>query len=555
MNSNTLHTKHKVLIVTGGLLDAGEAGFLGNIRKLYFQVKSEKSPWLSFKVKLNFLEIVLKNVFEKRKLRKKYSKNLQNIFKKKDNTKLPHLTEVVLGGLLYDEGIDYQVVNFSEIFGESDKVKKSIKECDVVFISSTLLHDLSELMPLTKYLKTEKNKIVVGGALSGTLIKDWRGDRNVDILAIGYGELLIKSLADWIKSGFSNLVPPTNGRIEQKQHTIFLHSGSPKTRDLDFLPTPNWELAESYHNQKFNMIYYESVRGCPYRCSFCNYPYLFDDTIFRVKSAEKIANDWKYYSEKLDIEYITCLDSLFTMPKKRLVDLCNLLIEMKVKIKWICYARASDLADEEVVALMVKAGAYQVHIGIESGDQEILDNMNKKVKVEYNHDALKNCKKHGLTTIATLIVGFPGETQRSLDRTYDSLVASPPDLFFIAVFSTRVADVPILSQENRKKFGINIMDNTYTMSPYWTHNTMSCLEAANLARTFEKRLMANKVSLNAIPFYDGLLEFDSSMREEMLDYQQNLILGHPLLEAGVDLLSNYFSKKLNRDLKNLPQSQ
>src|SRR5690606_23345297 len=99
----------------------------------------------------------------------------------------------------------------------------------------------------------------------------------------------------WIKSGFSEIEPPEQGRIEQKEHSLFLFSGVPDSKNLDFLPTPDWSVAEKYHGTKFSHIYYESVRGCPYRCSFCNYPFLFDDKKFRMKSADKIASDWKFY--------------------------------------------------------------------------------------------------------------------------------------------------------------------------------------------------------------------------------------------------------------------
>src|SRR5690606_18005 len=139
---------------------------------------------------------------------------------------------------------------------------------------------------------------------------------------------------------------------------------------------PDWRVAEKYHDTKFSHIYYESVRGCPYRCSFCNYPFLFDDKKFRMKSADKIASDWKFYHEELGVQHITCLDSLFTMPKNRLIDLCEQLINNKSTMTWTCYARADDLADEEIVKLMKKAGAHQVQIGIESGNQLMLDQMN-----------------------------------------------------------------------------------------------------------------------------------------------------------------------------------
>ena len=80
--------------------------------------------------------------------------------------------------------------------------------------------------------------------------------------------------------------------VEQRRASPFVYSGVPAGRSLDELITPDWAGRSATTASGFRMIYYESVRGCPYRCNFCNYPFLFDDTVFRYKSARKMADDW-----------------------------------------------------------------------------------------------------------------------------------------------------------------------------------------------------------------------------------------------------------------------
>ena len=227
-----------------------------------------------------------------------------------EDSEPPSLTEVVLATLLHQAGVPYETMEIDEVFSDPEEVDRKLAETDCVFLSSTYLHDLSEVEPLLRRLKRPHNRIVMGGALAGILHDRWEGAPELDVLAVGYGELLIESLAAWIRSGFKTLEPPDGGRLVSKGKTTFLYSGVPRDLSLDFLPTPDWSLAGP-----FRMIYYESVRGCPYRCNFCNYPYLFDDTKFRTKSAAKIAEDWEHYVRDLGVETITCLDSLFTMPK------------------------------------------------------------------------------------------------------------------------------------------------------------------------------------------------------------------------------------------------
>lgn len=534
----------KVLIVTGGLLNADEKSVWNALKKQWKQIRASKSHWLETKIKLVAAELILNSILSRK------SGRVADYFNEAV-APIPELTEVVLADLLEREGMPFEVMQYDLLFSDPAKAKSLLKKCPVVFASSTLLHDLSELIPLIKMLKTADNRIVLGGALCGSLQKTWEGNPMIDIVAVGYGEFLVPALAHWIKSGFSEIEPPEQGRLEQKKHSLFLYSGVPDTKNLDFLPTPDWSVAEKYHGTKFSHIYYESVRGCPYRCSFCNYPFLFDDKKFRMKSADKIASDWKFYHEVLGVQHITCLDSLFTMPKNRLIDLCGQLICNKSKMTWTCYARADDLADEEIVKLMKKAGALQVQIGIESGNQMMLDQMNKRCTVEQNLQAIRNCRKHGISTLISLIIGYPGESELTLNDTLEFMREARPDFHFLATFSVRIEEVPMFNAYNRKRFGLEKMDNPFSFAPYWRHHTMNCAEVGNHVRELGLTLCRERISLDGALFYQNILKYDSSMREEFLDYQMKLSNSNFILKPVLNRLNKWVDTKLKKDMENV----
>lgn len=534
----------KVLIVSGGLLSAGEKSIWNALKKQYKQMKAAKAHWLETKIKLVTAEMM---VYEKLKKKKG---ELAKYFKE-DAQSIPELTEVVLADLLQREGIPFEAITYDMLYSNPKKANRLLNETEVVLASSTLLHDLSELMPLVKMLKRDHNKIILGGALCGSLYTHWKGDKMIDMMAVGYGEFLIPKIADWIKSGFNEIHPPKQGRMIQQEHTLFMFSGVPESRDLDFIPTPDWRVAENYHGKKFEHIYYESVRGCPYRCSFCNYPFLFDDKKFRTKSAEKIAADWKFYFEEMGVKYITCLDSLFTMPKKRLIQLCELLIAQKTDVKWICYARADDLADESVVKLMKAAGVSQVQIGLESGNQMMLDQMNKRCTVEQNLQAIKNCRKHGVISMVSLIVGYPGETEETLNDTLNFMREARPDFHFLATFSVRIEDVPMFKQPYKERFGLEKMDNPYSFAPYWRHDTMSCTEVGNHVRHLGMQLCKEKISLDGALFYQNILNYKPSMREAFLDYQQSVVSGNAFMKKVFNWINHQVDIKLQKDVKHV----
>lgn len=515
----------KVLIVTGGLLAADDRSLTHALKRQLASFRASSGGWLDLQMKLK----VGRNLLAQRRYMGRkafqsapYRDTVERFFAREWNFGTVELTEVALMTLLAAEGLSYEATTYAALHADRGLRERLLRECEVVFASTTLLRDLSELEPLVGLLKRPGNRVILGGALASVIHGDFEGIEGVDVLAVGYGEMLVPALAAWIRSGYRTLEAPGTGRVVERGGARILYSGVPSSMDLDFLPTPDWTLAEAYHGRRFQMVHYESVRGCPYRCAFCNYPYLFDDTKFRYKSATKIADDWERYAAE-GAEYVTCLDSLFTMPKRRLIALCEELIERGIRLKWICYARADDLCDIEVCRLMKRAGCHQVQIGIESGNQAQLDHMAKRCTVDKGRRALANCAETGLTTLVSLIVGFPGETQRSLADTLDFLRETKPDFAYVSPFMTRIEYVPILNPANRERFGIETSGGVQSSAPYWRHDTMCSSEVGDWWQWFVRQMTSERLALDGGLFYTGILEYQRADREALLDFQRDFM--------------------------------
>ncbi len=522
----------KVLVMTGGLVTGTESSSWSVAKRLCRQWLSSEHAWLDLKIKLVFAEFLLR-----RPRRDVHA------------PQTPDLTEVVLATLLKKAGMPYALATYGDLFDRPRQVRRLLDETDCVFVSTTFLRDLSELMPLVRMLKRPHNHVVVGGPLAGLLAKNWQDTPEVDLLAPGYGEFLVPALAEWIRSGYRILNAPAGGQLLERGRTKVLYSGVPQTEDLDFLPTPDWDLSERDRGRRYRTIYYESVRGCPYRCSFCNYPYLFTDTKFRYKSALRMADEWERYLARHELDSIICLDSLFTVPRHRLTEFCRLLIERRLNVKWTCYARADDLADEATAALMKAAGLNQAQIGLESGDQGQLDRMEKACSVESNARAIDNCRKYGITSVVSLIVGFPGETAETLERTLNFLRQHPPDFFFLAPFSTRATGVPVLNEANRSRFDLRTANHLNTGAPYWRHSTMSCAEVGGHTRRMYERIQSESISLNAALFYDRVASFRPEERHELLRQQRSLTQSSATRRWVFDLLHSFIDRRLAADVE------
>jgi anaerobic magnesium-protoporphyrin IX monomethyl ester cyclase len=561
----------RVLIVTGGLVTMRERSLVRAIQRQLASHRASRGGWLDLQIKLRIgEELMAQQAFlRSQKLRRKpYRDAVLGYFGSDPTFDTPELTEVVLMTLLAAEGIDYEAATYAELHADAARRERLLDACDVVFASTTLLRDLSELAPVIAMLRRpgnkSSNKIVCGGALASLVqgnlgrVSGTSGTSDIDgidVWAVGHGELLVPALAAWMRSGYRELAPPPGGRIEQRRASAarggvtVLWSGQPPGHSLDALPRPDWSLAARYHGRPMPMVFYESVRGCPYRCSFCNYPYLFDDTKFRYKSAERIAEDWASYAAG-GAEYVTCLDSLFTMPRQRLVALCEQLVGRGVGIRWVCYARADDLSDIEVCRLMRRAGCIQVQIGVESGNQGQLDRMNKRATVAQGLRALANCHETGITTFISLILGYPGETEATLRDSLDFVRESRPDFVYLSPFMTRIESVPVLSEASRQRFGLVTAGGLGSSAPYWRHDTMCSSELAERWSAFMRAVIRERCALDGALFYRGTLGYRRGRdRDALLAFQRDCLDALSGLRRLLAPVHAYVQRRVDADVQ------
>lgn len=549
----------RVLIVTGGFVALRERSPVRALQRQMAAHRASRAGWLDVQMKLRIgEELMAQQAFLRGRVfrRKRYRAAVERYFGAAPEHGTPELTEVVLMTLLAAEGIAYEAATYAELHADARRRARLLDACEVVFASSTLLRDASELAPVIALLRRPGNKIVCGGALASLLQDDLDhlsdlARAGIDVLAVGHGELLVPALAAWIRSGYRALAPPPGGRIAQRGGLTVLSSGQPAGHDLDALPRPDWSLAERYHGRRMPMVHYESVRGCPYRCSFCNYPYLFDDTRFRYKSAERIAEDWARYAAG-GAEHVTCLDSLFTMPRRRLLALCEQLVARDLRLRWVCYARADDLSDIELCRLMRRAGCVQVQIGIESGNQEQLDRMNKRATVAQGLRALANCHATGITTLITLILGYPGETDATLRDTLDFVRAARPDFVYLAPFMTRIESVPVLGEESRRRFGLVTSGGLGSSAPYWRHDTMCASELAERWSRFMRAVAREGCALDGGLFYRGILGYERERdRDALLAFQRDCLDALPRMRRLLAPVHAYVQRRVDAGVAGL----
>lgn len=535
----------RVLLVTGSLIAGAHASVWTELKKQRAQYRASSKSALDLKVKLTPIELFLAHALAQRDLPDApWRPAVERFFTKRAEAETPTLTEVVLAGAIAACDLDFTSVTLSELFADPERRERLLAEHGVALVSTTLIRDLSELEPLMGLLARPGVRVVLGGALVGLLHREWRPMAGVDVLAVGYGETLLPAIARWIRAGRGTFPPGDDYDVEQRAGCQVVRAHRPTSKSLDGLPRADWAGHVARRGRPLKMVRYESVRGCPYRCSFCNFPFLFDDTSFRVKSAKRIADDWEHYEKELGVEVVSCFDSLFTVPRARIRELTDELVRRRLKIRWICYARGDDLVTDDLLPRMRDAGLIQVHIGAESGSQLILDNMNKRQTVEKNAEALVRCRALGVSSIVTLILGYPGETRATTEETYRLLERARPDFYLLALLNTRMEGVPLLGAESRARFALEDWNDGRTNQPFFRHATMDAREAMEILEEMDHRVRAARLSLWAPLFFDGTPEYELAEREALLDYQSHLIARYPRLHAAFAAAHRWADRKL-----------
>ncbi len=199
----------------------------------------------------------------------------------------------------------------------------------------------------------------------------------------------------------------------------------PPIKNLDDIPFASRFIKERLEPRDyfFAAATYPSIqiftgRGCPFRCNFCVYPQTMHGHAFRARSAENVVAEFEYIAKNFpDVHEVVIEDDTFTAQKKRVLDICGLLVEkgLNKRLQWLCNARV-DL-DLETMQAMKKAGCRLIIPGIESGNQQILDNIKKGTKVEQFHSYVANARKAGLLVHACYMVGNQGETKQTMQDT------------------------------------------------------------------------------------------------------------------------------------------
>ena len=338
--------------------------------------------------------------------------------------RVPPLGLAYIAAVLEDAGIEVKIFdNF--LYGKPVSFIRNLVsnyKPDIVGISCFTIN-LSTALETARIIKEvlPSIKVVFGGAHATLFPKQLLENKDVDVVVEGEGEYAFRELV-LRQCAEEKIADVGNISYRHKTAGIVSNPRMALIKNLDDLPFPARHLLpmKEYPNVSFMMkakplLTLNTSRGCPFRCSFCATTWRGS---YRSFSPSRIVDEIEILVEKYNAKGVYFREDNFTASPKRVTSICDELIRRKIDIEWICESRV-NLLSLKLLENMYKAGCRAMWFGVESGSQRILDFLQKDITTEQVINAFILCKKVGIKTGASFMVGIPGETKEDMRKTFE----------------------------------------------------------------------------------------------------------------------------------------
>lgn len=323
-----------------------------------------------------------------------------------DDLVMPPLGIMYLSSYMKSKGFETNIHDFAS-------TNKPIPDADIIAFTSTT--------PQYKYvldiLNDKKNNInedtltIIGGAHSSCFNNCLKDGFKVEI--VGEGEIALTNIC-------------SNNTINNVSI-----AGSP-IEDLNSLPYPDreWDGFKDYKYKYKNYNFTTSMtsRGCPYNCGFC---YKHFGSLLRYFSVYKVLEEAKII-KNMGFDGIMYYDDTFSINKKRAIKIAEGLKQIGLKFR--CFIHANTV-NYDFLKSLKNNGCVEVGMGVESGSQEILNIINKKITVEQIENVISICKEINLDIKTFLMVGLPGENYETVEATKRLILKTKPTDFDISLYT------------------------------------------------------------------------------------------------------------------------
>ena len=297
---------------------------------------------------------------------------------------------------------------------------------------------------------------------------------NFHILVRHEGEVAIIEALDRIDEGIRTMMDFGRGIVIEKELLTESQLGEIPLPDREYAGLYKAFLEDDSGNKYLTTTVYSS-RGCPKRCAFCDSPALWGARVRRtpIERVKEELND--IYTRGFRGVYF--YDEILFIDRKRAVELSNELRRLgmvfrgNVRTDIICHRNYGY----EFLKLMRDNGLVDIFVGVESGSNQMKDNIHKGTTIEQDSQVLKWCKELGIKFKASVIIGLPGETRETMEATRRWVIEHRPHKVNVCLYIP-FPGTPIVKQFDRRRglainedhfsdvYGREVSDDNYDIS-------------------------------------------------------------------------------------------
>ena len=331
----------------------------------------------------------------------------------------PPLGLAYIAAVLEKNKVPVDIIDADALDLSVEQLAKEIEIRKPTIVGVTMLtpgHNFS--VELVK--KIPKGMMKIAGGAHASAVPEELCKEGYDVVVKGEGERTMLELVGGVP--FDKI----KGVVYMKDG-IVKHTASREPLDPNELPLPARHLLPSngvdlpYRSLANFYKPWAGVltsRGCPFNCYYCN-KNIFSRS-FRPRSPENVVDEIEFLVREYGVKEIDILDDCFNLDLERAEKILDMIVEkgLKIHIRAANGLRA-DMITERFVKKFKKAGGCYIALGIESGDQKILDSIPKQLKLEQIRKAVKIIKKERIFLTGFFILGLMGDTEESMNKTIE----------------------------------------------------------------------------------------------------------------------------------------
>ena len=336
-------------------------------------------------------------------------------------------------GLLEKYGHEVMLIDFPADGRELDDYRQKITGfvpgmvvCDTS--TPSIETDVKTLETVRSWFHFSPLGVLVGTHPSALPEQTLKMNPVVDLIARGEYDWTLCEIADQEKE-----ISDIKGITYRKDEQIYHNPDRPYSENLDELPFVSSVYRTHltinnyfYAHCRNPVISIFAGRGCPNRCFYCVYPQVMFGRRYRHRSAEHFVDELEYIEKEFpEVREVLIDDDNFTADQEFVGEICNEIVRRGINVIWTCEARVN--LRYEIMIKMKEAGCRLLVAGFESGDQSILNSINKGTTLEQGEAFAINAKKAGLRVHGCFMAGNRGEDRQTLERTLEFALRLPLD--------------------------------------------------------------------------------------------------------------------------------